>query len=424
MIIINEPRIKRLKKNYSRLTCDISIDKKIKKIWFEVDTKYEKYLTHERADAFLIGILSFAMRNSHDIKCCAPVTEELLYKIETYLIPSLTKYNQNFYASKISTCIAPALKHANGVGTGCSCGVDSMHAIANYYNPDYPSLKLTHLCINSVGAFNECYSNYGIDKAKEERIQKAQEVAKALDIPLIVTNSNFYEEISQVHLYTHTYSSLFAIYALQKLWKVYFYGSSGYDFSSFSLKDNGTLDSGHYELLSLDCFSTSNLKIYSEGGAKTRFEKVNFIKNYPLAQKYLHVCTVKAYNCNLCPKCMRTILILYALNKLNNFVDVFNVDYFKKHKKEYLEWLYNEHINGVEMNEPTFQALIGDSTMKKIIDQNESEKLLVKQDSISNNLNDMGKYNIIKKKFKVFFSMLKTKGIKYTISYIIKKGSI
>lgn len=367
MIIINKPNIIRVENNRSRLVCDITVNKKLKQVWFEVDTKYEKYLTNERSDAFLIGILSWAMRNSLDIKCLAPVTEEILYKINTYLIPSLVKNSKQLYPSKIYSDSAPALSTDNGVGTGSSCGVDSMHAIANYYNPKYKSMKLTHLCINNVGAFNECYKEYGIDNVKNERIKKAKELAKELKLPIIITDSNFYEMFPQNHLYTHTYSSMFAVHCLQKLWKIYFYGSSGYDFSQFSLKDNEINSSDHYELLSLDCLSTSNLKIYSEGGAKTRYEKTDFIKNFFLAQKYLHVCTRRPDNCGTCPKCMRTILSLDALGKLKNFKKVFDINYYKNNKKEYLYWLYNEHLIGNQMIEGIFEKFKDDLELYGII---------------------------------------------------------
>ena len=92
------------------------------------------------------------MRKHHDIHCKAPITEELLYNINEYLIPSLTKYDKRLYNVKI---IAPveteAMQNAGAVGTGVSGGVDSFHAILNNTNGKYKNLQLTHLCINSVG---------------------------------------------------------------------------------------------------------------------------------------------------------------------------------------------------------------------------------------------------------------------------------
>ena len=264
MIVINKPYISN-NGSKCRCVCDISVDEEIRSVWFEVDEKYQDKLVTERADAYVIGLLHWCMLNKHDIKCEIPVTEELLYNIKTILIPSLAKYAKNLNQINIIAEVAPVLGSGTEVGTGCSCGIDSFDAIYKHYKTNYPDLDVTYLCINNVGAFNECYEEYGKEKVKEERYHKVDEVAGELGLPIIKTDSNFAEAFPQVHLYTHTYSSAFAIYMLQKLWKVYYYASSGMDYSTFSLSD---LECAHYELLSLQCFSTSGIRIYSETGAK------------------------------------------------------------------------------------------------------------------------------------------------------------
>ncbi len=303
MIFLHKPYIKQMN-NKSRLIFEIDIDNENKTVFFEVEKKYEKYLCDDRVDAIVIGILSYAMRNNHDIKSDSFITDEIYYKLTEYLIPSLVNYSQNLKMIKIDISTKKVLKTLRGgVGAGCSCGVDSMYAIFHDKNKILADLKITHLCINNVGAFNECYKKRGIEKVREERIKKAQSFAKELGIPLIISNSNFSKEIHQNHLLTHTYSSTFAILCMQKLWRVYFYGSSGYDFSKFSLENNDEVDCSHYELLSLDCFSTSSLKIYSDGGALTRIDKIRDIADNDFVKKYLHVCTVQENNCNVCDKC-------------------------------------------------------------------------------------------------------------------------
>lgn len=355
MLTIKNPFIEKLK-NKSRLICNTSIDGLEKQIYFEVNEQYEKYLCYERGDAFIIGLLSWAMRNKQDIYSCAPITEELLYNLNEYLIPSLTKYDKRLYPVKI---IAPieteAISNAGGIGTGVSGGIDSFHAILNNTNKKYKSLQLTHLCINSVGSFHKGYAKYGISKAKKDIYERAQRIADELHLPLIESNSNIKEQFEIYFEYAHTYYSVFAIYCMQKLWKTYFYGSSGRDFSAFNLKNNSTKSSALYELLSLPCFSTKNLRIYSEGATKTRIEKTKDIADNPIVQKYLHVCCTNGNNCNWCLKCKRTILTLDALGKLNDFRDVFNIEYYKKNKQEYLKWLYKEHIFDGKMHDAIYE---------------------------------------------------------------------
>ena len=128
-------------------------------------------------------------------------------------------------------------------------------------------------------------------------------------------------------------------------------------------------------MLSLSCFSTSNLKIYSEGGAETRLEKTRDVYKNKLTQKYLHVCTIQEDNCSRCPKCMRTILSLYALmDDLKPYSKVFDISYFNSHRDEYFEWLYNEHLFSVKINEPVYQKLLKKKDFKEFVEQKEKKK--------------------------------------------------
>ena len=354
MIKIKQPKIISVNNDYSRLSCDISVDGEDRNVWFEVEKEYEKYLCYERSDAFLIGILSWAMRLNHDIECDAPVTDELLYNIEEYLIPSLTKYAKSLHRIKIKADIAPILKTAGKVGTGCSCGVDSFHSILNNIDSKYSFCKLTHLCLNNVGSFSNQYVEDGLI---ESRRKAGLKIAKELGLKAVITNSNFADAFQQDHLRTHVYSSVFAIYCLQHLWGTYLYSSSGYDFSIFNLKDNDIHSASYTELLLLNCFSHRNLRIYSEGGAKMRLEKTAFIADSKLAQENLHVCLSYIKNCGKCLKCIRTMNSLYALSKLDKFSKVFDIDYYKKHKDFYMEDLYRLHLDNDPMTAPEYELL-------------------------------------------------------------------
>lgn len=356
MIKILKPYIKK-DNDKTKVYCDIYISNEKKIIWFEVENKYSNYLVDDRIDAYVIGLLNYAMRNNEDIVSDVPITEDLLYNIETTLIPSLAKYGKSLYNIKITAPVIEPIKQGNAVGTGCSCGIDSFDAIKNHLDSKYKSMNITHLCLNNVGAYNECYKEYGIDKVKNERYEVTKKVAKELNVELIETDSNFASEIPQNHYLTNTYSCCFAIYMLQKLWKKYYLASAGLDYSKFTIVDNDIEDSAHYDLLTLQCFSHEGIRIFSESGEKNRLEKTINISNFKPAQKYLHVCINKPFNCGICTKCRRTLVSLDAINKLEEFKEVFDIDYYKNHKIEYYDWLLNEHVNKNEMNEPSYQIL-------------------------------------------------------------------
>jgi len=265
------------------------------------------------------------------------------------------------YFTKITapTISEPAdpLERFAGVGTGCSCGVDSFHAIASNLNTEFESMRITHLTLLNVGAFNDTYSEAGQDDVKQAVINRATAVAKEVNLPLVLTNSNYGEVIDQHHLFTNSFANLFGVFCLQKLWKTYYLGSSdGYQY--FSLTDNDAYDSAKYDLLTLAAVSTPSLKFYSDGGPFTRIEKTAAILNFTPAQKHLHVCVKESYNDGTCFKCIRTIMALDALESLDKFRKVFDVDAYIRKRPAYFEALYQEHMSGVRSyNEATYQKL-------------------------------------------------------------------
>lgn len=356
MITIGIPKITKQRKKI-KISCSIEMNNETKELWLETEEKYGKYFVQDRCDGFLIAMLPIAMRGQKDIICNAPVSEELLHNISTQLIPSVVKNSKNLYKTRISAEPARTpTKNTGAVGAGLSRGVDSMHVLSQYLNPKYPDFKLTHLLLHNAGAFSIAGYN---EKEQKERVEKecfekSQNLAQELGLPIILANTNLAEDYNiQYHLYSEYYN-LFPVFVMQKLWKTYFYGST-YDFSNFKLKNNDLYDCAHYELLLVNSLCTSNLKIYSEGGEKNRLEKTADITEFEPAQKNLHVCITDSKNCNACIKCMRTLLCLDALEKLDNFKNVFDIDHYRHNRPVYMNYLENCHKKRDEINEPTYQ---------------------------------------------------------------------
>ncbi len=347
----------------SRLVCNITVGQKVEEVWFEVEKEYEQYLCADRVDAFVIGLLSWAMRNGEDIVCEAPMTEMLLYNIEKFLLPSVTPNAHKLYCPTISADTIECIKDTAGaVGTGASCGIDSFHTIMNHLNSKFESMNLTHLYLNNVGAYKRADED---QQVRMSVIQRAQEVSKELNLKLIVTDSNISEIFPQNHALTNTYTSMFAVFCLQKLWKVYYY-SSGSDFSHFSLKNNDLNDTAYYDLLLLDCFSLPNIKLYSEGATKNRFQKIQQVSSFPLAKKYLHVCIRKENNCGKCDKCKKTMLVFDAIGKLKDFNHVFNTEQYYKERDSYLGLTYMKKEIGNMYYNDIYNVLKEDPQMQQV----------------------------------------------------------
>ena len=103
-------------------------------LWFSVPNKYSEYLTDDRYDAFLVGMLYPAMMYGEDIEIRGSVSERLLFNINTYVLALLNAYSPLTKTIKINVHDSTADKLGGvEVGTGFSGGVDSFCTIYDHY---------------------------------------------------------------------------------------------------------------------------------------------------------------------------------------------------------------------------------------------------------------------------------------------------
>ncbi len=357
LITIGVPRIE-IREGLAYQLCKVTMGEIEKEIFFSVDEKYADYLCHERGDAYLIGLLNFAMRERCNIHSEVPLTAELVHQLQTELIPPVVQYSKNLYFPTITGELTDEpLPSAQKTATGCSCGIDSLTAIkrmseelGGLYKPDY-------LVINNVGA----YGHHGkITEARyTQNVHNAQRFATALGVELIITNSNFAEVFPQNHYLTHIYSSSYAIFMLRKLWHRYYYASAGTSVEGrLNLKENEIHPPSYYDLIALPAFSISQLRVCNESALVSRFEKTRYLVDYPLAHKYLNVCLRQGEgNCGHCPKCTRTLWALDALGKLDAFSEILPISEYKAKRRSYLKELYKAHIDGASMIDEAYAIL-------------------------------------------------------------------
>jgi len=332
MIVIGKPYIIN-DNDKSKLVCDIEVDNEIKKVYLKVESQYEKYLCYERCDSFLIVLFYYAMKNNHDIVCNEYVSEDLYYQITEYLIPLLKRTSHNKLNDiKINCITAPNIDNKGAVGASITCGVDSFYTIFNNINNNLKSKKLTHLTIMSIADSYKKDGNYFY--VNNKIYDKACFVAEQLGLPIIKMYSNMRELFPIPPM--HTLIRMFGVYSLQKLFGTYYF-SSGYPVWTFNMEDSTLIDSARYDLLLCKELSTRNLFIYSEGSQKDRLEKIKYISSFDIVKRNLHVCSNKEYNCGVCSKCIRTILELDSIDKLEEYKNVFNLDYYYDNKEFYFK---------------------------------------------------------------------------------------
>ena len=329
--------IPRIEKSGSavRLCADVDLFGKKEVMWFSVDEKYGEYLVDDRADAFVAGLLTPAMRKGADIICDAPVTRRLLYQLRQYLIPMLAANLQGF--RPITLRAEPTdvkLPCENAVATGWTGGVDCMLTLKQTIEAEAPSRKLTHLMITSNGSL-EVEDNSALLKKLVEKAENG--AALELGLPVVGIDTNVQELVNENFLSVVVYRHASVVLALQKLFGTY-YNSASYAFSWFAFDAENC---AFYELVPLGCFRTDSTSFYSSGGPYSRVQKLRELSDYPLAHRYLHPCisALPERNCNRCRKCIGVMATLYSYGALDHFSAVFDVDLFERDMDWYLSKL-------------------------------------------------------------------------------------
>ncbi len=325
--------------NQVRLCADISLNGRGITLWFGVEAEREEYLCLERSDAFVVTMLSSAMRGGHSIQCETPMSERLHYQLENYLIPSISAADERYHPIKINAPLTEErVSNKGGVGTGFSGGVDSLYTVMTHdRKSQYP---ITHLTVFNVGTFDgpEYRENY------QAACADAVVVAKELGLELICLDSNANEVLPEDFLTVYSFRLLAGALALQGLFSVYLL-SSGRSFGDFCIDLSNTAS---YDLLTMHCIQTETLATYCTGGEVTRSQKLEALANWEPAHHWLHPCfrqRLRRGNCGVCKKCIQTMTVLYAQGNLERFAQVFDVEAYQKSFSQNIGYLLTVQDN-------------------------------------------------------------------------------
>lgn len=237
-------------------------------VWFSVDTGYEEYLTDERADAFVVGLLMMAMRTDMDIVCEAPVTRRLRYQLNHYLIPMLAANLKGLHPIKIWAEVTDdVLPCAGAVGMYWTDDVNSKYALKKHLNISEQDCRPTHLLITNHGALDEGNRPEALRKQAADLKHNIAEEGK---LSVIGVDSNVHELQPEPFPAVSTLLQASAVLALQKLFGV-FLKPAAYEFSKFSFDEN---DCSHYDLATLGCLETDTTVFYSAGGGYSKEQKL------------------------------------------------------------------------------------------------------------------------------------------------------
>lgn len=364
-----------------RLTVSVKIiseeENRSSKIWYEIDSEYEKYLYVDRVDPFVVAILPYCMKNSYDIDVdeTTGISVDLLYQLRDVLVPSL-KNAENFSMISISAKpIFKSLKKADKVATGMSRGVDAFYTFLKTMQSDVKPDFLALFDTQAYGEFGGDASDemYEDDLAIVGRLCEDMNQEYASNLKVLSVRSNIQDIFPIEIYYAGSYRDAGAIILFKQLLKLYYYSSS-YIIDQFAFST-----ARHYEAWLLSCLSTEGqrLQLY---GAEKRTDKIRFISDYPITYKYLQVCArplldgsknerVVVKNCTCdCWKCIPTAMVLRRANKLEKYKEVFDVDRFIDNEEDMIRFIVDKHNRWEIYNDEVFDEMKKDNYIPKDIE--------------------------------------------------------
>ena len=285
-------------------------------IWFRLPEQYGKYFSTNN-DAFLVAGLLAGMYYKENVEVRGAVSPRLAYQLEEYKFLLKFRFPKLLEEVEIKYDRLESVPGVHrGVGTTFSGGVDSLFTLLknlpqNQPNPDY---QVTH------GLFV-----HGFDLSRSQikyynyLLEEFQAQVSRIGIELIPLSTNLVSVTHQRLSRLPFTGSLVATTALSLSGLFHrFYSPSNYTYQHL-LHQSTTDDPQMGRLL-----STDTLEIIIHGASFPRVDKVREIADWDVAQKVLSVCwSFKAQfepgNCSRCEKCMRTMIPLYALGKLDRF---------------------------------------------------------------------------------------------------------
>ncbi len=352
MFVVKNMR-KESKKGWTYLICDFEVNEikspfEEKTMWIAVEDKNEDMLTDDVYDAFVLVPLYLGMHYHQDVHIKGEISPRLYHNITHYLMTIFDNFSD--YTQKIKFTVdgfkIAKKRPVDLVGTGISCGVDSLTTIYdNYIEPIDESLKINSLFLTNCGTHGD-YENPETREIWLSRAKMNQKAADELNLPTYLIDSN-------LHAYTHKigeerigFLALYSCFICMQRYVKRYLTASGFSYDEIlHFSDNARdFDLASYsESYMVPLITTERFELVIDGCQYTRSEKVEKISDWKIAQKYLNVCldpkVDDAHNCSGCQKCIRTLIVLETIGKIDKFKNVFDIDKYQK-KKKFYEYKY------------------------------------------------------------------------------------
>ena len=319
-----------------------------KTIYFEIDSKFSYMLADDSYDAFVLLPLLLAMLHKQTLHIRGKISKRLYQNVKWYIQKIWSDFASDLSPVKfiVDGLTKPPKTRGKIIGASISCGVDSLSTVYDHFvresDPDYR--------INALFYFNCDIKNHLADSSEQETIfqklsENARRASDELGLPLYLMENNFHvfnQTFNKIRnrwlsfVYVGAYSCILSL--SNAISKYYFSSDRTYEelknFPSHN-KDMGSFCESYFVPL----IGNERTELIIDGCQYRRVDKLKNIADWDIAKKYLNVCTGynkrDGANCGVCSKCLRTLLPLEIMGKLDDYAEVFDIDEYKQNSLEY-----------------------------------------------------------------------------------------
>jgi len=318
-VIIHEPEVQKEGEEvsfFARVEFKQPVQDVPDRLWFKFAAKYEDWLS-EGSEAFAAALLLTAMYWGEDIEIRGSISPKFAYGFEEYKNIFHLWQPDLFQGINLSLGLLKTQEIQPTIGkvlSAFSGGVDSTFTLMNNL-PNHQNLEGFQI---SHGFFLQ-----GIDYAIEE-VEAYQSALRKY--------ANLFDSLGLELISVRTNAGMFSRYRLDQAWTYggiligtglalgggfpRFYVPSGHPYTY--LHPVGSLPLIDHLL------STNHLEVIHHGAAYGRFEKIEQIADWEVAQQHLRVCTrrpkeMHGLNCSTCGKCLQTMIRLDMMGTLSKF---------------------------------------------------------------------------------------------------------
>ena len=307
-------------------------------LYFEIDKKFSYMLADDTCDAFVLIPLYLAMLHKQDLHIRGRISAKLYQNIKWYV----QKIWCDFYDGlspitfTVDGFIPPPKKRGKLIGTGISCGVDSLSTIYDHFIRERDAnFRINALFYFNCGIFGEFGDPQWLELTLN-RNEPGKRAAKDLGLPCYYLNSNLHAFRKLVDMNKLNFIAVYSCALSLGNAVSRYYVSNGFSYNEikdFNQHLHNNDMAGFCESYLVPLIQTERTELIVDGCQYRRVDKLKNIVDWDIARKYLNVCwqyTPDGSNCGNCGKCLRTLLPLEIMGKLDDFAAVFDIEKYRE----------------------------------------------------------------------------------------------